>query len=220
MRSLNPSTVTLRDDWTSFEDGTADQSLELVFEVLLGGLDAILSADGAPGLLDGAERIARAYHDQVIQAERESQAYRQYRLDKPTNALASVTVAMQQSAKQRQGQAGLKRFKIVQALQLQTRSIRVALYRTSDLAKAFYRLDIHEALVHFRRDLTIGGSPLRNLTAKLEGVRLRRFTPRSAIPKSQVEHSVAEWLQAASTGTELRVVSLPNTVSMTFLGLT
>lgn len=204
----------MQDDWTSFDDCSTDQPLELAFSVQMGAIDGVMSVLGLPGLLDSVDRVGKAYQDQKVHALAESKAYRQYREVKPVNAFASVAVAMQESVQQRQSaKTDGKKLKVVQALHLETHRIRFALYKTSDFSESFYRLDLFTLSAEFKRDFAIGGSPLRNLTSKLEGVRLRRFTPRGMSRVLVDSADVGVWLDKASTGTELRVVSLPNTVS-------
>ncbi len=206
--------MTLQDDWTGFDEFTTDQPLELAFSVKAGAIDGVMSVLGLPGLLDSVDRVKKAYQDQKVHALAESKAYRQYREAKPVNAFASVAVAMQESVRQRQSAAtDGKKFKVVQALHLETHRIRIALYKTSDYSESFYRLDLATLAADFNRDFAIGGYPLRNLTSKLEGVRLRRFTPRGMSRVLVESVDVGAWMEKASSGTELRVISLPNTVS-------
>jgi hypothetical protein len=208
-----PSKITLSDDWSSFDDNSTDQPLELAFAVQLGAVDGVLSVLGLPGLLDSADRIIRAYNDQREHALLESKAYQQYCGSKPTSAFASVAVVMQESVQHRHAsKAEVKKLKIVQALHLDTNRIRIAIYKTSDYSDSFYRLDLAKLSAEFKRDFAVGGSPLRHLQSVLEGVRLRRFTPRGMPRALTGAVEVDAWLEKASTGTELRVVSLPNTV--------
>lgn len=210
---LLPSKVNLHDDWSDFDlaDVTKER-VTLSFDVHLGDLNTAFAILSIPDSLHDMEEIARRWTQQIDEAIENSEAFRETRESKPTNAFTSISLAMQQSASDRRLTEAHGSVRIAQELALHLDRTTFGLYKNSVLDNVVFMLDVYDFKTSLTRESKQDGLE-RNFNGCLDGVHFRRYDRRGEYNQMPKDVTVRDWLMEAAKGHAIELVRLPETVS-------